>query len=117
MDPLGGIPLDDLIAERGELRVTTDNSVWFLRPTDYCRLPLHERGRRNDYSIDGGLEDGIWHPHDGVWVRRIRAELTVRILPAGRPHGFHGVVTGRVRAVRAAGPPIALTVWFEETDG
>lgn len=116
MDPLGGIPLDDLIAERGELRVTTDNSVWFLRPAEYCRLPLNEQGRRNDYSIDGALEDGIWHSHDGVWVRRFGRELVVRILPAGRPQGFHGIVTGRVRIVRAAGPPVDLAGWFEGTD-
>lgn len=112
MDPPVDVPLDDLIAARGELRVTTDNSVWFLRPTEYCRLPLHERGPRNDYSIDGALEDGVWHQHQGIWVRRVGRELAIRILPAGRPQGLHGIVTGNVRVVRAAGPPIDLTDQF-----
>lgn len=83
-----------------ELRVVTENSVWFLRPDTYCRMPRREEPRH----IPGPeLTDGVWHPHVGAWLVTDGLGSCIRLLPPDRPYGASGIVTG---AIVLTEPPV-----------
>ena len=84
-----------------ELRVVTEASVWLVRPRAYLRMPKTEqaRGRPNSPA----LTDNRWHAHEGVWsVTNDAGELWLRILPAGRIPGAHGIETGLIVTASAS---------------
>lgn len=78
-----------------EVRVVTENSVWLLRPDEYCRLPRREQPRRAPSPL---LTDAVWHPHVGVWLVTDAFGSYLRLMPAGLPPGAHGVMSGVIVA-------------------
>lgn len=82
-----------------ETRFETLNSLWVLRPGEYCRLPKTEAPRAPHASA--ALADGMWVSYDRVWlVRDPEREVAVlRILPTGRPPGSYGVHTSDLVAI------------------
>lgn len=83
-----------------EITVVTENSVWLVRPFTYHRTPRTEAPRPETLSIDGKLKDATWHQHDGVWLHvENDGGWRVRILPAGRPEGSVGVLSGLIEAI------------------
>lgn len=78
----------------GEVRVVTAHSVWLVRADAYCRLPRAEAPRP---ASSTALIDGIWHAHEGAWLVTDDAlGPCLRLLPAGRPHGASGILTGAI---------------------
>lgn len=88
-------PGEPLVVD-GTLRVVTESSVWLVTAERYCRLPRTEAPRRVQRSEDGALYDGPWRDHVGVWTVTEGDERWLRILPAGRPQGSYGIVTGTI---------------------
>ena len=85
----------------GELRVVTEASVWLVRPRAYLRMPKTEQARGRPDSP--ALTDNRWHTHEGVWVvSNHTGELWLRIVPAGRIPGAHGIETGRIISASAS---------------
>lgn len=80
----------------GQLRVETEASIWLVTADRYCRLPRLEGPRERAESLDGALDDAVWHPHVGVWYCADDRGSWLRILPAGRPVGSHGIKTGDI---------------------
>ena len=75
--------------------VETDASVWLIGPTSYCRSPRITGIRPATPSVDDALVDASWHDHVGVWAHlRDGVVERYRILPAGRPVGSVGILTG-----------------------
>jgi hypothetical protein len=85
----------------GELRVVTDASVWLIRPATYLRMPKTAQARGQPRSP--ALTDNRWHAHEGAWiVSNDAGELWLRIVPAGRIPGAHGIETGFIVTASAS---------------
>lgn len=83
-----------------EITVITENSVWFVRPFTYFRIPRIEEPRAEEFSVDGKLKDATWHHHDGVWLLvEDDGYWRIRILPSGRVPGSYGVRSGLIEAM------------------
>lgn len=76
-----------------ELRVVTENSIWLVRADSYCRMPRVEAPRRPSTAA---LADGTWHDHVGAWLVFDGPGLCIRLLPADRPPGSAGILTGAI---------------------
>lgn len=76
--------------------VTTLNSRWIIIGDRFMREPL--RGPRDPlYTIDGSGQDDVWHEHQGVWLgTNALGKKYVRVLPAGRPATFFGLVSSQI---------------------
>ena len=83
-----------------ELIGRSENSLWMVRPHVYCRMPLAERRRRRDVSIDAALDDLVWHSHVGVFLVDDLDDIRLRIIPAGRSRTALGIVTGSLQVLR-----------------
>jgi hypothetical protein len=88
-------PNEALLVE-AQVRVVTGSSIWLVRPDTYLRLPRNEGPRRQIDDLDGAARDAEWHEHEGVWVLAHGEVMKLRILPAGRPTGSSGLITGPV---------------------
>lgn len=82
-----------------ELRVTTENSIWLIRPHTYLRLPRTEAPRPPTPDIDGATLDARWHPHKGIWLHQVHDNRWLRILPTGRPPHADGITTGLIETI------------------
>lgn len=78
------------------LRVLTESSIWFVRQSTYLRLPRDGVPRAPLEDLDGATRDGGWHQHSGVWLVILSGVLKLNILPAGRPDGSIGLLSGPV---------------------
>ena len=84
----------------GELVARSENSMWIVRPDTYCRMPLIEGAQLQEPSLDDALDDLVWHDHVGVFLVDDLDDVRLRIVPAGRPAGAFGVVTGSLTVLR-----------------
>lgn len=92
--------VDEEIEPVGVLRVETENSIWFVTPDRYQRLPREERPRREVRSIEQRLADGKWHRLRRCWWRvHDDGVRQMRLLPEAGPADGVGVVTGVIVAV------------------
>ena len=92
--------VDEDIEPVGVLRVETENSIWFVTPERYQRLPREERPRPDVRSIEHRLADGKWHRLRRCWWRvHDDGDRQLRILPEMGPADGHGIVTGIVLEV------------------
>lgn len=74
---------------------TTENTVWMFRPGQYKRVARTDREELE--SIDGKLANGEWFPYERLWAGvDSTGDLRIRVLPAGRPPGSKGVVSGPI---------------------
>ena len=95
MDELGHFPaFETQLDVTVQLRVVTANSIWLIREARYLRLPRTEAPRPP--AASAALADGCWHEHEGVWLSTEVLGTRLRILPAGRPPGSHGIYTGNI---------------------
>jgi hypothetical protein len=98
--------VDEEIEPIGALRVETENSIWFVTPERYQRLPREERPRPEVRSIEHRLADGEWHRLRRCWWRvHDDGDRQLRILPEVGPVGGRGIVTGIVVATSGSWQP------------
>ena len=92
--------VDEGIEPVGVLRVDTENSIWFVTPERYQRLPREERPRPEVRSIEHRLADGKWHRLRRCWWRvHDDGVRQMRLLPEAGPADGVGVLTGVIVAV------------------
>ena len=92
--------VDEEIEPVGVLRVETENSIWFVAPERYQRLPREERPRPEIRSIERRLADGEWHLLRRCWWRvHHDGARQMRLLPEVGPADGVGVITGVIVAV------------------
>jgi hypothetical protein len=83
----------------GELRVQTRNSMWFIRPDRYLRMPLVEGHRRPaSNTLDGALDDLRWIKCRKAVLVRDRLGDRIRLVPDDRGPEAQGVITGDIVA-------------------
>lgn len=95
-----------LVHVMGLVRVTTESSLWLLRPNaggQYLRMPLAETSRPEHQTPDGALDDLRWLRYREARLVRSPVGDRLRIVPADRPEGSKGVITG---VILSAVPPI-----------
>jgi hypothetical protein len=102
--PMSLIALD--LAAGDALVALTANSVWRIERDRYRRGPRSaDRAARHPASVDDALDDGRWHPHTGGWWAVDAHGVRLRLLPAGRPAGSFGILTGDIGCVRRGRTP------------
>lgn len=82
-----------------ELRVTTEASNWFVRPSTYLRLPRTEGRREQLHDLDGATRDAVWHAHNGAWLLYEQGVPKLNVLPTGRPEGSQGLISGPIEQI------------------
>lgn len=77
--------------------VTTERSVWVIRPDEFTRLPRTETPRP-DADRDQGTAsgDGDWVPIRAPWWCGHGGSLRVRVVPADRPAEARGIISSPV---------------------
>jgi hypothetical protein len=90
------------LAAGDRLVLLTSSSVWRVQRDRYRRDPRStDVTDRSSVSIDDALQDGEWHPHVGAWWAVDRHGVRLRLLPAGRPAGSFGILTGDIERVES----------------
>jgi len=84
------------LAIESELRVITEASIWLVRPSSYLRLPRTEGPRQQLDDLDGATRDAEWHEHEGAWLLDGNGVCKLNVLPAGRPAGSCGLISGPI---------------------
>lgn len=82
-----------------ELRVVTEASVWLVRSSTYLRMPRDGKWRPRIEDLDGATRDAVWHDHEGAWLVLAGGVLKLNILPANRPEGSVGLMSGPIEEI------------------
>lgn len=103
----------------GEVRVTTENSVWLLRDGWYQRFPKAEGPRPFGQETGGRVSDGTWIPQHGLFWFTDRDGDRMKIWPS-IGHTINGVNTGIIETVTGdwdvavpVGPGRSSTVFWQ----
>lgn len=91
------------LEEGDEVVLESESSIWRIKSDSYHRSPREDPlflfQRETVLAELSDLKDHEWHPHEGVWANQTPLGYRLRIMPAGRPEGSVGIVTGIITGV------------------